>query len=126
MHEVKARLVINATGVWADELRLRFGLEGRRLRPSRGTHLVFARERLPLDDAIAVMSPDDRRPVFFLPHPEGTLLGTTDIFHDGGLEDPAADPRRGRLPAARPPPAPSRRRRSPKRTSSAPSPASAR
>lgn len=85
---VRARLLINATGVWADELRLRFGLAGRRLRPSRGTHLVFARDRLPLEDAIAVLSPDDRRPVFFLPHPEGTLLGTTDLFHDGGLEDP--------------------------------------
>lgn len=86
--EVKARLVINATGAWADELRLRFGLAGRRLRPSRGSHLVFARERLPLDDAIAVLSPDDRRPIFFLPHPEGTLLGTTDLFHEGGLDDP--------------------------------------
>lgn len=88
VHTAEARLVINATGVWADELRLRFGLSGRRLRPSRGTHLVFARERLPLSDAVAVLSPDDRRPIFFLPHPEGTLLGTTDLFHDGGLEDP--------------------------------------
>lgn len=86
--EVEAHLVINATGVWADELRLRFGLAGRRLRPSRGSHLVFPRERLPLDDAIAVLSPEDRRPIFFIPHPEGTLLGTTDIFHDGGLDDP--------------------------------------
>lgn len=88
VHQVKTRLVINATGVWADELRQRFRLGERRLRPSRGTHLVFARERLPLGDALTVLSPDDRRPVFFLPHPEGTLLGTTDLFHEGGLDDP--------------------------------------
>jgi len=88
VHQVEARLVVNATGAWADELRLRFGLSGRRLRPSRGSHLVFSRQRLPLTDAIVVPSPDDRRPVFFLPHPEGTLLGTTDLFHEGDIEDP--------------------------------------
>lgn len=88
VYPVRTRLLVNATGAWVDELRLRCGLSGRRLRPSRGSHLVFSRERLPLTDAIAVLSPDDRRPVFFLPHPEGTLLGTTDLFHDGQLDDP--------------------------------------
>ncbi len=34
------------------------------------------------------MSPDDRRGVFFIPHPEGVLVGTTDVFHDGELDDP--------------------------------------
>ena len=33
-------------------------------------------------------SPDDGRPVFLIPHPEGVLLGTTDHFHDGDLDDP--------------------------------------
>lgn len=88
VYTVKTRLVVNATGAWVDELRERFGLVGRRLKPSRGSHLVFARERLPLSDAITVLSPDDRRPIFFLPHPEGTLLGTTDLFHKGPLDDP--------------------------------------
>jgi glycerol-3-phosphate dehydrogenase len=38
--------------------------------------------------AVTGLSPDDGRPVFAIPHPEGTLVGTTDIFHGGGLDDP--------------------------------------
>ncbi|RLE25909.1 MAG: hypothetical protein DRJ65_06745 [Acidobacteria bacterium] len=33
-------------------------------------------------------APDDGRPVFLIPHPEGLLLGTTDIFYSGDLDDP--------------------------------------
>ncbi len=88
VHEVEASLVVNAAGVWVDRLRHRLGLEGRRLRPSRGSHLVFRRDRLPLEAAVTILSPDDRRPVFFIPHPEGVLAGTTDLFHDGELDDP--------------------------------------
>jgi glycerol-3-phosphate dehydrogenase len=51
-------------------------------------HLVLPRELLPIEVALTVASPDDGRPVFFIPHPEGVLLGTTDHFHSGDLEDP--------------------------------------
>ena len=51
-------------------------------------HVTLARERLPLEVALTVASPDDGRPVFFVPHPEGVLVGTTDVFHDGALDDP--------------------------------------
>ncbi|HYG63950.1 MAG TPA: glycerol-3-phosphate dehydrogenase/oxidase, partial [Thermoanaerobaculia bacterium] len=88
VHGVEARLVINATGVWVDEVRHRLGLEGRRVRPSRGSHLILSRDRLPLTAALTVPSPDDGRPVFFIPHPEGVLVGTTDLFHEEGLDDP--------------------------------------
>ena len=88
VHEIEASLVVNAAGVWVDRLRHRLGLEGRRLRPSRGSHLIFRRESLPLAAAITIASPDDRRPVFFIPHPEGVLVGTTDLFHHGELDDP--------------------------------------
>jgi glycerol-3-phosphate dehydrogenase len=71
-----------------DALRHRLGLTGDRVRPSRGSHLIFAAERLPLRAALTIPSPDDRRPVFFVPHPEGVLAGTTDLFHEGGLDDP--------------------------------------
>jgi glycerol-3-phosphate dehydrogenase len=37
----EAGVVVNATGAWVDEVRHRLGLEGRRIRPSRGSHLVF-------------------------------------------------------------------------------------
>ncbi|MCB1034114.1 MAG: glycerol-3-phosphate dehydrogenase/oxidase, partial [Acidobacteria bacterium] len=87
-HRVEASLVVNATGAWVDSLRQRFGLEGRTVRPSRGSHLLFERRAVPVEAAVTVPSPDDGRPVFFIPHPEGVLVGTTDLFHDGSLDDP--------------------------------------
>ena len=88
VHQVRARVVINATGAWCDGVRTLAGLAGGRLRPSRGSHLLFPRERLPLSVAVTALSPDDGRPVFAVPHPEGTLIGTTDQFHTGALADP--------------------------------------
>lgn len=91
-HEVRAHLVVNAAGVWVDQLRGRAGVEGRRLRPSRGSHLVLPSHRLPLEGAVAGPHPRDRRPVFCIPHPEGVLVGTTDLFHRGSLDDPRPTP----------------------------------
>ncbi len=91
VHEVRARLVVNAAGTWVDAVRERLGLlesGGRRVRPSRGSHLIFAAARLPLAAALTIPAPDDGRPVFFIPHPEGVLVGTTDLYHDGPLDDP--------------------------------------
>ncbi|MEZ5332646.1 MAG: glycerol-3-phosphate dehydrogenase/oxidase [Thermoanaerobaculia bacterium] len=89
-HTARARLVVNATGVWVDAIRERLGLEGRRVRPSRGVHLVVAPEALPIEAAAMVPAADDGRPVFLIPHEGGVLVGTTDIFHDGDLDDPRA------------------------------------
>ena len=91
-HRVESHLVVNATGTWVDRVRHLLGREGTTLRPSRGSHLLFPRATLPLDAAITIPSPDDRRPVFFVPHPEGVLAGTTDHFHDGELDDPRPSP----------------------------------
>jgi glycerol-3-phosphate dehydrogenase len=87
-HTVTASLVVNATGVWVDEMRQRAGVEGRRLRPSRGSHIVLPPRRLPLSAAVAAPAPEDGRPIFLIPHPEGVLVGTTDLFHHGSLDDP--------------------------------------
>ncbi len=88
VHRVEAGVVVNATGVWVDELRDRLGLEGTHLRPSRGSHIILPHDRLPLEVAVAVPAPDDGRPVCFIPHPEGVLVGTTDLYHEGPLDDP--------------------------------------
>ena len=85
---VPAGVVVNATGAWCDSVRAMLGNTRARLRPSRGSHLLFPRQRLPLDVAVTGLSPDDGRPIFAVPHPEGTLVGTTDLFHNGALEDP--------------------------------------
>jgi glycerol-3-phosphate dehydrogenase len=92
VHAADAPLVINATGAWVDAVRHRLGVGGVRVRPSRGSHLIFARERLPITEAVTIPSPDDGRPVFFIPHPEGVLAGTTDLFHEGELDDPRPSP----------------------------------
>ncbi len=86
--EARGHVVINATGHWTDRIRERFGLEGRRVRPSRGSHLVFSHDRLPVQAAVGFISPDDGRPLFVVPHPEGVLAGTTDLYHEGELDDP--------------------------------------
>lgn len=92
VHAADAPLTINATGAWVDAVRHRLGVPGVRVRPSRGSHLIFARERLPIAEAVTIPAPDDGRPVFFIPHPEGVLAGTTDLFHEGELDDPRPAP----------------------------------
>lgn len=86
----RAHAVVIAAGVWTDVLRDRLQLTSRRMRPSRGAHLVLPPERYRLRAAVTIPSPDDSRPVFFVPHPEGLLVGTTDLYHDGAVEDPRA------------------------------------
>ena len=90
--KVHASVVVNATGVWCDEVRALAGAAEARLRPSRGSHLLIPRERLPLEVAVTALSADDGRPVFVVPHPEGTLVGTTDLFHSGDLFAPRPAP----------------------------------
>ncbi|HOD44463.1 MAG TPA: glycerol-3-phosphate dehydrogenase/oxidase [Anaerolineaceae bacterium] len=83
--EVQAKVVINATGAWADELRGQVG-RPRRLRQLRGSHLVFSQEKLPVSKVISFMHPADKRPVFAFPWEGVTLVGTTDVDHHEPME----------------------------------------
>ncbi|MBC7381256.1 MAG: glycerol-3-phosphate dehydrogenase/oxidase [Burkholderiaceae bacterium] len=80
---VRSRCVINATGVWVDELR-RDDAEatGRTARPmvvpSQGVHLVVDRDFLPTDHALLVPKTADGRVLFAVPWLGKTILGTTD------------------------------------------------
>lgn len=76
--DVPARVIINATGAWADELRLQVGAEAR-IRPLRGSHLIFPAWRFPVAQAVSFMHPIDGRPVFAFPWEGVTLVGTTDV-----------------------------------------------
>jgi glycerol-3-phosphate dehydrogenase len=78
--EVKGRVVINATGAWADTLRSQVG-KAPRLRPLRGSHLVLPFKRLPLTRAVSFLHPQDGRPVFALPWEGAVVFGTTDVDH---------------------------------------------
>ncbi len=83
--EARARVVINATGAWADRLRGQVGAPGR-IRPLRGSHLLFPAWRLPVAQAVSFLHPVDRRPVFIFPWEGATLVGTTDVDHDHPLD----------------------------------------
>ena len=87
--EVDARTVINAAGVWADELRaLDEGRNPRSLRPAKGVHLTLPAGRPRLDVAAVLPVPGDRRSVFVIPWGERVYVGTTDTDYDGPLDDP--------------------------------------
>ncbi|NRR29783.1 glycerol-3-phosphate dehydrogenase/oxidase [Oxalobacteraceae bacterium] len=88
-HEVFGRLVISATGAWADGLRAQGGAKPR-LRPLRGSHLVLPSWRLPLAQAVSLMHPADGRPVFAFPWEGVTLVGTTDVDHGADMKLEAA------------------------------------
>ncbi|MGB8643747.1 MAG: glycerol-3-phosphate dehydrogenase/oxidase [Anaerolineae bacterium] len=87
--EVQATVVINATGAWADELRIKVGGQ-ERLRQLRGGHVIFPWARLPLSRAVTFLHPVDRRALYAFPWEGVTLAGTTDVDHGKGIE---IDPR---------------------------------
>ena len=85
--EVRAENVVNATGVWADELRpreLHDEAELPQIRPSRGTHVTLHHEDLPLV-AGAIVPAGSGRTIFALPWLGRTLVGTTDNDYEGSL-----------------------------------------
>ncbi|MBN1262173.1 MAG: glycerol-3-phosphate dehydrogenase/oxidase, partial [Anaerolineae bacterium] len=84
--DVRARAVVNATGAWADRLREQLGAEAR-IRPLRGSHLIFPAWRFPVAQAVSFLHPVDRRPVFIFPWEGITLVGTTDLDHAQELDD---------------------------------------
>ncbi|HEX3518363.1 MAG TPA: FAD-dependent oxidoreductase, partial [Solirubrobacteraceae bacterium] len=85
--QVRAANVINATGVWADELRpheLHEEAELPRIRPSRGTHVTIRHQDLPLVGG-AIVPAGRGRSIFALPWLGHTLVGTTDNDYEGPL-----------------------------------------
>ena len=92
---VSARVVVNATGVWSDDLRaLDEGAHPRSIRPAKGVHVSLPADRLPCDVAAVLPVPNDHRAIFVVPWPETNLvyLGTTDTDYQGPLDDPSCTP----------------------------------
>lgn len=81
--EVRAKVVVNASGPWSDEVRALAGIKGI-LKPTKGVHVVVDDDRLPVRHALMLQSPRDKRVVFCIPWGLGrTVIGTTDTFFDG-------------------------------------------
>jgi glycerol-3-phosphate dehydrogenase len=98
--EVSARAVVNAAGVWSDDVRaLDEGGNPGTIRPAKGIHITVPWEKVRNDIAVVVPVPKDKRSVFvvpWLPNGDGTFrltyIGTTDTDYDGPIDDPQCTP----------------------------------
>jgi len=84
--EVEADVVINATGPWLDRLCTLDGETGRKLRPTRGTHILVPRINRG-DEALYLTAGRDERLFFVIPWGDLSLIGTTDIDAPGDPEE---------------------------------------
>ena len=78
--ELKAKMVISATGAWADKLN-----SDVILRPLRGSHILVPSWRLPIANVVTLLHPRDKRPVMIYPWQNATLVGTTDLDHEASM-----------------------------------------
>ena len=91
--EVRARVVVNAAGVWSDDVRaLDDGRNPGSIEPAKGVHIALPWEKVRNDIAAIVPVPRDRRMVFVVPWGDTTYVGTTDTHYDGSLDDPTCTP----------------------------------
>ncbi len=83
--DVRAAVVVNATGPWSDTVRSLDSSAGpaasrKAVRGSKGTHIAIRRERVGNNDALTLLSPMDGRVMFVLPAGAFAIVGTTDTF----------------------------------------------
>ncbi len=91
--EVQAAAVVNAAGVWSDEVRrLDEGEHPQSIRPVKGIHITVPWSKVRNDIATIVPVPKDRRSVFVVPWGDVTYVGTTDTDYDGPIDDPQCTP----------------------------------
>lgn len=85
---INARVFINATGVWTDQVLDRLtGHQSRTMKPSKGVHVVISSEKLPGKYASIVPSKADKRYLYTLPWDNNlTILGTTDTEYDSDAD----------------------------------------
>lgn len=86
---VQAQAIVNATGVWADDVRsLDEHKHPRSIRPAKGVHITVPFDKVGNDIAGVIPVPSDRRSVFVVPWGESTYIGTTDTDYTGPVDDP--------------------------------------
>ena len=91
--EVRTASVINAAGVWADEVRsLDEGVNPDTIRPAKGIHITVPWDKVRNDIAAVIPVPGDKRSVFVVPWGDFTFIGTTDTDYDGPVDDPQCTP----------------------------------
>jgi glycerol-3-phosphate dehydrogenase len=87
--DVRAQVVVNATGVWTDELQHLVGERGKfHVTASKGIHLVVPRDRLQLDTGLILRT--EKSVLFVIPWDRHWLIGTTDTEWTLDKSHPAA------------------------------------
>lgn len=90
-YAVKGKSVINATGVYVDDLMIMDAPEKRKMvRPSQGVHLVLDKSFLPGDQALMIPKTSDGRVLFAVPWHDKVIVGTTDTLRDHPELEPHA------------------------------------
>jgi glycerol-3-phosphate dehydrogenase len=90
-YNLQAAAVINATGVWVDDVIKMDHPEAKQLvKPSQGVHLVVDKKFLPGGYALMIPKTDDGRVLFAVPWHEHVIIGTTDTPLNHALEEPEA------------------------------------
>lgn len=85
---IHAKKIVNAAGPWVDVLREKDGSNvGKKLRLTKGVHIVIDQAHFPLKQAVYFDTPDGRM-VFAIPRDGKTYVGTTDTFYDGDRAHP--------------------------------------
>ncbi len=88
-YNLSAKVVINATGVFTDEILQLDNAEAKDMvRPSQGIHLVLDQSFLPGNDAIMIPKTDDGRVLFLVPWHDKVIVGTTDTLLDSHSLEP--------------------------------------
>ncbi|MCO5724443.1 glycerol-3-phosphate dehydrogenase/oxidase [Robiginitalea marina] len=89
--EVASRYIVSAAGPWVDELRgLNQSKRGKRLHLTKGVHLVFPHEKLPVRQSVYFDVPDGRM-IFAIPRGKVTYVGTTDTNYEADKDDVRTD-----------------------------------
>jgi glycerol-3-phosphate dehydrogenase len=88
-YDIQSRVVVNAAGIFTDQIRRFDGKQtAKSRRLSKGTHLVFAEEDVPLSTTIVFSSPVDGRSLFLAKHEECFLYGTSDHWEEASPDLP--------------------------------------
>jgi glycerol-3-phosphate dehydrogenase len=91
--EIRATVVVNAAGVWSDEVRTFDEHHNpHSIRPAKGIHITVPEAAFPCDIAAVIPVREDHRSIFVVSWGDQVYLGTTDTEWDGPLDDPGCLP----------------------------------
>ena len=86
---VAAKAVVNAAGVWSDDVRALDEAEHpHSIRPAKGVHITVPWSKVRNTVAAVIPVPGDKRSVFVVPWGQFTFVGTTDTDYNGPVDDP--------------------------------------